>query len=231
MNKGHTGVGLCIPVGISCVSVRRWGGSKFKKEVRMNSTLRRKSCPIKGKEAWLEVSNYRVRDNKMGAIRVPWFSWIGKSPVGIIECSSTRTAHADNAIDTSTISVITSLREPSSWINVFPHLHVWFWHGVKQKAPSVLRFLAVSDDSCERDVVTFWMIKTKTMEAKEKKLFVWLWQRRTTSGAVILKHKPDRWCKLLKCHCNHVLLKLKTEVFWIRRHYSHNSMKALIVKL
>lgn len=77
----------------------------------------------------------------------------------------------------------------------------------------------------------FGWSKPKTMEAKEKKLFAWLWQRRTTSGAVFLKHKPDRWCKLLKCHCNHILLKLKTEVFWIRRHYSHNSMKALIVKL
>lgn len=103
MNRGHIGMCLpvsvyacsCIPLGISCVSMWRWGCSEFVGEVRVNSLLRRKSLPIRGKQAWLEVSNYRVGDNDMGEIRVPRFSSIGKSPVGFCECSSTRTAHAD----------------------------------------------------------------------------------------------------------------------------------------
>lgn len=102
MNRGHTGMCLsvsacsCIPVGIPCVSAWRWSRSKFGREVGVNSLRRRKSLPIRGKQARLEVSNYRVGDNKMGEIREPRFSSIGKSPVGFCECSSTRTAHADD---------------------------------------------------------------------------------------------------------------------------------------
>ncbi len=59
MNRGHTGMCLpvsvyacsCIPLGISCVSMWRWGRSKFGREVRVNLLLRRKSLPIGGKQA------------------------------------------------------------------------------------------------------------------------------------------------------------------------------------
>lgn len=57
---------------------------------------REKSPRCGGKQAWLEVGNYCVGDNGMGQIRGPRFSSIGKSPVGSCECSSTRTAHADD---------------------------------------------------------------------------------------------------------------------------------------
>lgn len=108
---------LCIPLGICCVSVWRWSGSTFKSEVGASSLMRRKSLPTRGKQVWLEVSNYHVGDNKMGEIRVPRFSWIDESPVGFCECSSTRIAHAEYI--NRPVSNILSLTEILCLIDLF----------------------------------------------------------------------------------------------------------------
>lgn len=56
----------------------------------------RKSLPSWGKHECLEVGNYGVGDTGMGEIRVSRLGQIDESSEGSSECSSTRTAHAED---------------------------------------------------------------------------------------------------------------------------------------